>query len=230
MFTLQKFMHSVLFDHHLERDDEMSQCRVIQECFDAHAQRCSSQFTLAQMAFMRIMCLSSCLHGFESTISSVRTRGIMQLLFFRLCSLTDLEKEVLFHTSKIISCHNLQTRLCIYTRVAMNTSIAELAAWTGLIIYAHTVLSDNAVTGFWNGVYDERLRYSVAPSWDVSRGQDPRFTTDTVQLMTDVLLASLGICCLYPVSVSASLTLLLPMTVIIQVRRPIFTVPCLRGV
>jgi hypothetical protein len=209
-------MHSVLFDHHLERVDGTSQCRVIQECFDAHAQRCEAQFSSHQMTFMRIMCISSALHGASSTISSQRTRGLMQLLFLRLWPMTPQEKEVALSVNKAMLCHRLQARLSIFARVAVHTSIMELVAWLGLIVYAHTILSNSAVTGVATGLYDEMLQKSSKP-WNVSRGQDPRFIADMIHLMSDNLLACLAFCSLFPVPVSASLILLLPVTLWIQV-------------
>ena len=209
-------MHSVLFDHHLERDDGTSQCRVIQECFDAHAQRCESQFSPHQMTFMRIMCISSALHGAESTISSQRTRGLMQLLFLRLWPMTPQEKDVTLGVNNAMLCHGLRTRLSIIARVAVHTSIMELVAWLGFIVYAHTILSNSAVTGVWDGLYDEMLQKSAKP-WNVSRGQDPRIISDMIHLMSDNLLACLAFCSIFPVPVSASLIMLLPMTLWIQV-------------
>ncbi len=214
--TPQKLMHSVLFDHHLEREDSTSQCRVIQECFDAHAQRCEAQFSSHQMTFMRIMCISSALHGAGSTISSQRTRGLMQLLFLRLWPMTPREKEVALSVKKTMQCHGLHVRLSILARVAVHTSIMELVAWLGLIVYAHTILSNSAVTGVFTGFYDEMLQKSSNP-WNVSRGQDPRFVGDMIHLMSDNLLACLAFCSIFPVPVSASLILLLPVTLWIQV-------------
>jgi hypothetical protein len=214
-------MHSVLFDHLLERDGVDSQCGLIQECFDSHSKRCALQFNPVQITFMRIMCLSSLLHGAESTIVSPRTRGLMNLLFFRLWPMSAKEKEVALHVTKAISCHDIQTRLRIYMRLAAATSIMELSAWLGVLIFAHAVFADNAVTASWNGVYDEMLSRSNFSSWNVSRGQDPRYINDLVQLMTDMLLAYLAFCSMFPVPISASLILLVPVTFCVQVRFPI---------
>lgn len=218
-------MHSVLFDHLLERDGVDSQCGVMQECFDGHSRRCASQFAPDQITFMRIICLSSLLHGTESTMSSSRTRGLMNLLFFRLWSMSSKEKEVVLHVTKAISCHNLQTRLRIYLRLAAGTSIMEITVWLGVLIFAHTAFADNAVTASWNGVYDEMLGRSNFSSWNVSRGQDPRYLNDLVQLMTDMLLAYLAFCSMFPVPISASLILLVPVTICVQVRCPVATFP-----
>ena len=158
-------MHSVLFDHHLEQDTDVSQCRVIQKCFDYHSQHCESQFTPLQIAFMRIMCLSSLLHGSKSSISSTRTRGLMQLLFMRLWPMSAHQKEVVLNVRRAILSFRLRDRLLIYMRLAANTSTMELTAVMSLIVYAHTVLSDGAVVSNWNGVY--------SGYFDFSRGQDP---------------------------------------------------------
>jgi hypothetical protein len=117
----QKFLHSVLFDHHLERDGDHSQCRNILECFDAHAQRCQSRFSPRAMAFMRVMCISSCPHGNESTISSARTRGLMMLLFLRFWPATSLEKEVILNVSKSLSQFRLLDRFFVYVRVCFSS-------------------------------------------------------------------------------------------------------------
>ena len=146
-------MHSVLFDHHLEREGLGSQCEAVEECFDIHAQRCEEEFSLLQMAFMRIMCLSSVLHGAASTISSVRTRGIMQLLFLRLWPMSSLEKEVALHVNSSLLHLGLRARFGIFMRVAVNTSIMELASWLSFLLYAHTMISDGAVSSTWTGVY-----------------------------------------------------------------------------
>jgi hypothetical protein len=93
-------------------------------------------------------------------------------------------------------------------------------------VYAHTVLSDGAVVSTWNGVYDEMLKFSNT-TWDVSRGQDPRYLGDLIALMSDVLLSSLCFTAVFPVPICASLILLLPIAVIIQVccpRHPALTV------
>ena len=212
-------MHSVLFDHHLEQDSDASQCRAIQECFDYHAQHCESQFTPRQMAFMRIMCLSSLLHGAESSIASARTRGLMQLLFMGLWPMSAHQKEVVLSVKRAISRFRLRDRLSIYLRVAVNTSTMELTAFVCLVVYAHTVLSDGAVVSSWNGVYDEMLKFSNA-TWDVSRGQDPRYLSDLIYLMSDLLIACLCLTAVFPVPFCASLILLLPIAVIIQVCCP----------
>jgi hypothetical protein len=222
-------MHSVLFDHHLEQDSDASQCRAIQECFDYHAQHCESQFTPRQMAFMRIMCLSSLLHGAESSIASARTRGLMQLLFMRLWPMSAHQKEVVLSVKRAISRFRLRDRLSIYLRVAVNTSTMELTAFVCLVVYAHTVLSDGAVVSSWNGVYDEMLKVSYVnvTSWDVSRGQDPRYLNDLIYLMSDLLISCLCLTAVFPVPICASLILLLPIAVIIQVccpRHPALTV------
>ena len=214
-------MHSVLFDHHhLEQDSDASQCRAVQECFDSYAQHCESQFTPHQMAFMRVMCLSSVLHGAESSISSARTRGLMQLMLVRLWPLSALQKEVVLSVKRALSRFPLRSRLAIYLRVVVNTSIMELTAYVCLAVYAHTILSDGAVTANWNGVFDEILRLSNFTSLDVSRGQDPFYLNDLIFLMSDCLLASLCFTAVFPVPISASLIVLLPIAVIIQVCRP----------
>ena len=146
-------MHSVLFDHHLEREGFGSQCEAVEECFDTHAQRCEAEFSLHQMAFMRITCLSSVLHGAASTISSARTRGIMQLLFLRLWPMSSLEKEVALHVNGALLRLGLRARLGILIRVAVNTSIMELTSWLGFLLYVHTVMSDGVVSSTWIGVY-----------------------------------------------------------------------------
>lgn len=128
-------MHSVLFDHYLERVGFGPQCRVIQECYDAHAQRCRGQFSKKQEGFMLVLCLSSALHARENTISSPRTRGLMMLLFLRLWPSSQQEKEVILSVNKTVSQFSLKDRLCIYAQVAVNTSIMELAAWVGLLLY-----------------------------------------------------------------------------------------------
>jgi CheY-like chemotaxis protein len=214
----QKLVHSVLFDLYLERDNNGSQCRAILECFDTHAQRCESQtFTSRQRAFMKIVCLSSVLHGSKSSISSFRTRGLMQLMFLRLWPMSGLEQEVVAHVNGELSGLQLQTRFFVCLRILANTSIMELASWMGLILYAHTVISDGAVTSNWNGVYSEMLRGSKFTSWNVSHGQDPRYTKDLIYLMSDSLLACLGFCAIFPVPISASLILLLPVALVVQV-------------
>jgi hypothetical protein len=212
-------MHSVLFDHYLERSGNGSQCHDILECFDAHykAHPCKSQFTDRMMTFMKIMCLSSALHGDKSTISSPRTRGLMMLMFLRLWPASTQENEVILNVSKSMRSFGLRDRFLIYARVTANTSIMELAAWVGLMLFAHTMLSNGAVTANWTGVYDEMLRFSNFSSWNVSRGQDPRYTNDLLYLMTDSLLACLAFCSMFPIPFSAFLILLLPMTLIIQV-------------
>ncbi len=216
----QKLMHSVLFDDHLEREDGSSQCQVIQECFDAHARRCAFQFSSQQMTFMRIMCISSSLHGAESTISSKRTRGLMQLLLFRSLSMTPHEKEVVFSVNTAISCYDLRTRLSVISRVAVHTSIMELVAWLGLIVYSHTLLFDFAVTGTWTGLYNEMVTKAGAQPWNLSRGQDPRFISDMIHLMSDNLLACLAFVSLFPIPVSSSLILLPPVTLVTEVCLP----------
>ena len=145
-------MHSVLFDHHLEREGLGSQCEAVEECFDTHAQRCDAEFSLNQMAFMRITCLSSVLHSAASTISSVRTRGIMQLLFLRLWPMSSLEKEVVLRVNSSLLRLGLRARFGIFMRVAVNTSIMELASWLGFLLYAHTMMSDGAVSSTWIGM------------------------------------------------------------------------------
>jgi hypothetical protein len=65
------------------------------------------------------------------------------------------------------------------------------------------------------------LRASNFSSWNVSRGTDPRFLKDLLYLMSDALLACLAFCSMFPVPVSASLILLLPVTLVIQVRNPV---------
>ena len=146
-------MHSVLFDHHLEREGLSSQCEAVEECFDTHAQRCEAEFSLHQMAFMRIMCLSSVLHGAASTISSARTRGIMQLLFLRLWPMSSLEKEVALHVSGALLRLGLRARFDIFMRVAVNTSISDIVSWLGFLLYAHTMMSDGAISSTWIGMY-----------------------------------------------------------------------------
>lgn len=210
-------MHSVLFDHHLEQDSHASHCQTIQHCFDHHAQHCASRFAPHQLAFMRVMCLSSVLHGADSTIASARTRGLLQLLVLPLWPLSALQKEVVLSARRAVARFGLRRRLAIYLRVAVHTSVMELTAFLCLVVYAHTVLSDGAVVSTWNGVYDEMLRVSNISSWEVSRGQDPRIINDLIYLMSDVLLASLCFTAVFPVPVGASLVLLVPMTAVIQV-------------
>jgi hypothetical protein len=210
-------MHSVLFDHYLEQESVGSQCEAIQKCFDTHFKRRVSEFTSLQKAFMQIMCLSSALHGAASSISSARTRGLMQLLFLRLWPMSAQEKEVALHAKRVVSGLGMRARLAVFRRVAVNTSIMEFAAWMGLLLYLHTVLSGGAVTYSWIGAYDEMLRFSNFTSWNNSRGQDPRYLKDLLHLMSDVLLACLALCSLFPIPVSASLILQLPATLIIQV-------------
>ena len=73
------------------------------------------------------------------------------------------------------------------------------------------------------------LRASNDSSWNFSQGQDPRFINEILYLMSDALLACLAFCSLFPVPVSASLILLLPVTLIIQVRNPVRHLnPCRR--
>ena len=211
-------MHSVLFDHHLERDGDELLCDVIQECFDTHAQRCQSQFSSRQLAFMNAICLSSALHGSQSTIASARTRGLTQLLFLRLWPMSAHENAVVVSVKNAMSELGLKARLSVYMRVAANTSIMEVAAWVGLALYAHTVVSNGAVVSTWNGVYDEMLRASNFTTWNFSRGQDPRYINDLLYLMGDMLIISLACCSIFPVPISASLILLAPVTVITQVR------------
>jgi hypothetical protein len=211
-------MHSVLFDHHLERDGDELLCDAIQVCFDTHAQRCQSQFSSRQLAFMNVMCLSSALHGSHSTIASARTRGLTQLLFLRLWPMSAHENAVVVNVKNAMSELGLKARLSVYMRVAANTSIMELVAWAGLVLYAHTVLSNGAVVSTWNGAYDEMLRVSNFTTWNVSRGQDPRYTVDLLYLMSNMLLVSLACCSVFPVPISASLIVLAPVMVIIQVR------------
>ena len=210
-------MHSVLFDHHLDREVDGSQCKAIQAIFDTHAQRCESDFMSHRMAFMQIICLSSALHGAESTISSVRRRGLMQLLFMRLWPMSAQEKEVALYVKRVVSHLDLRAKLSVFMHVAVNTSIMELAAWMGFMWYLHTLLSDGAVIGSWIGLYDDMLRFSNHSSWDNSRGQDPRYLKDLIYLMSDALLAALTICSMFPTPISASLVLLLPATLLIQV-------------
>ena len=177
------------------------------------------------MIFMRIMCLSSALHGSESTISSARTRGLMQILFVRLWPLSSQEKEVALHVKCVVSHLCLRARLAVYMQLAVNTSIMELAAWLGFLLYLHAMLSNGAVTNTWIGAYDEMLRFSNYSFWDNSRGQDPRYLNDLIYVMSDSLLACLAFCSLFPISVSASLILLLPVVLLIQVPRPMCLSP-----
>ncbi len=93
------------------------------------------------------------------------------LMFLRMWPASTQENEVILNVRKSMLSFGLRDRVLIYARVTANTSIMELAAWIGLMIYAHTILSDGAVTATWNGVYDEMLRYSNFSSWNVSRGQ-----------------------------------------------------------
>jgi hypothetical protein len=94
----------------------------------------------------------------------------------------------------------------------------ELASFVCLGVYTHTVFSDGAVVSNWNGAYDEMLATSnVSSSWDVSRGQDPRYFNDAIYLMSDMLIASLCFTAVFPVPILASLILLLPIAIIIQV-------------
>jgi hypothetical protein len=213
-------MHSVLFDHHLEREVAGSQCEAIQDIFDTHSLRCESEFSFYQMTFMQIVCLSSALHGAESSVSSARTRGIIQLLFMRLWPMSAQEKEVALYVKRAVSRLGVRARLSVFMRVTVNTSVMELAAWLGLLLYLHTILSNGAVSYAWIGVYDELLRFSNYTSWDNSRGQDPRYLKDLIHFMSDALLACLALCSLFPIPVSASLILLLPATFIIQVCFP----------
>jgi len=207
-------MHSVLFDGLLQQDSDTSPCRAIQGSFDYHIQH--SQFTPTQKAFMRVMCLSSLLHGAESSISSARTCGLMQLMFMRLFPMSAHQKEVVLNVRRAVSRFRLRDRLSIFLRVLVNTSVMELASFVCLGVYTHTVLSD--VVSNWNGVYDEMLAKSnVSSSWVVSRGQDPRYFNDAIYLMSDLLIASLCFTAVFPVPVLASLILLLPVAVIIQV-------------
>ncbi len=214
--ALQKFMHTVLFDHHLEQEAIGSQCGAIEEIFDTHAQHCESKFSSRQLDFMRIVCLSSALHGPESTISSARTRGIMQLLFMRLWPMSTQEKEVALRVKRLVSGLCLRAKLAVFMRVAVNTSIMELVAWMAFLLYLHTLMSDGAVTNTWIGAYDEMLRLSNS-SWDNSRGQDPRYLKDLIYLMSDMLIVCLAVCSLFPIPVSSALVLLLPATLILQV-------------
>jgi hypothetical protein len=211
-------MHSVLFDQLLERDGNELLCDAIQECFDTHAQRCQSQFSSRQLIFMNVMCLSSALHGSQSTIASARTRGLTQLLFLRLWPMSAHENAVVVNVKNAMSELGLKARLSVYMRVAANTSIMELVAWMGLLLYAHTVLSNGAVVSTWNGAYVEMLSVSNFTVWNVSRGQDPRYTVDLLYLMHNMLLVSLACCSIFPVPISASLIVLAPVMVIIQVR------------
>jgi hypothetical protein len=209
-------MHSVLFDGLLQQDSDMSPCRAIQGSFDYHSQ--FSQFTPTQKAFTRVMCLSSLLHGTESSISSARTCGLMQLMFMRLFPLSAHQKEVVLNVERAVSRFRLRDRLSIFLRVVVNTSVMELASFVCLSVYAHTVFSDGAVVSNWNGVYDEMLATSnVSSSWVVSRGQDPRYFNDAIYLMSDMLIASLCFTAVFPVPILASLILLLPIAIIIQV-------------
>ena len=209
-------MHSVLFDGLLQQDSDMSPCRAIQGSFDYHSQ--FSQFTPTQKAFTRVMCLSSLLHGTESSISSARTCGLMQLMFMRLFPLSAHQKEVVLNVERAVSRFRLRDRLSIFLRVVVNTSVMELASFVCLVVYAHTVFSDGAVVSNWNGAYEEMLATSnVSSSWEVSRGQDPRYFNDAIYLMSDMLIASLCFTAVFPVPILASLILLLPIAIIIQV-------------
>jgi hypothetical protein len=161
---------------------------------------------------MKMMCLSSLLHGTESSISSTRTRGLMQLLFMRLWPMSAHQKEVVLNVSRAISRFQLRDRLFIYMRVAANTSSMELTALMSLVVYAHTILSDGAVVSNWNGVYSGDTR-----DWNFSRGQDPRYISDIIYLMSDCLLASLCLTAVFPFPVLASLIVMLPIAAIVQV-------------
>ena len=93
------------------------------------------------------------------------------LLFLRFWPATCQEKEVILNVNKSLSQFRLRDRFFIYTRVTVNTSIMELASWTGLLIYAHTNFSNSAITATWNGDYARDLRSSNFSEWNVSRGQ-----------------------------------------------------------
>jgi hypothetical protein len=140
------------------------------------------------------------------------------LLFLRCWPATCLEKDVILNVNKSLSQFPLPDRFFVYMRVAISTSITELAAWTGLMIYAHTILSNSAVTGTWNGTYDRRMRLSNFSEWNVSRGQDPRYLNDLLFFMSDSLVACLAMCSMFPVPLSAFLILLLPVAIVVQVR------------
>ena len=142
----------------------------------------------------------------------------MQLMFMRLFPMSAHQKEVVLNVRRAVSRFRLRDRLSIFLRVIVNTSVMELASFVCLVVYAHTVLSDGAITSNWNGVYDEMLATSnVSSSWVVSRGQDPRYLNDAIYLMSDLLIASLCFTAVFPVPILASLILLLPIAVIIQV-------------
>ena len=145
----------------------------------------------------------------------------MQLMFIRLFPMSSHQKEVVLNVTRAVSRFRLRDRLSIFLRVMVNTSVMELASFACLVVYAHTVLSDGAVVSNVNGVYDEMLATSnitnVSSSWVVSRGQDPRYLSDLIYLNCDLLLASLCFTAVFPVPILASLILLLPIAVIIQV-------------
>ena len=166
---------------------------------------------------MRVICLSSVLHGATSSIASARTRGILQLAILPLWPLSALQKEVVLSVRTAIAPFGLRYRLAIFLRAAVHTSFMEMTAFVCLAVYAHSVFSDGAVVSMWNGVYDEMLSMSNFSSWDVSRGQDPRYISEVIFLMSDILLASLCFTAVFPVPVGASLILLLPMAATIQV-------------
>jgi len=217
--TLQDFMHSVLFNQMLEQDKSLN---GIEKCFKymsdvVEQQREGEKFTQQQMIFLRIMCLSSVLHGSSSTVSSMRTRGLMQLMFAPYWSMSDIQRDAVRRSKEIISDLPLKAKMLTYLRITAHTACMELAVVVTIVIYWHTVLSDGAVTSNWNGVYDEMLRTSNSTTWNVSRGQDPRIISDLIYLMTDVLLASLSLAAVCPVPISALLILLLPITIVIQV-------------
>jgi hypothetical protein len=142
----------------------------------------------------------------------------MQLMFMRLFPMSAHQKEVVHNARRAVLRFRLRDRLSIFLRVVVNTSVMELASFVCLSVYAHTVLSDGAVVFNWNGVYAEMLATSnVSSSWDVSRGQDPRYFNDAINFMCNMLIASLCFTAVFPVPILASLVLLLPVAAIIQV-------------
>ena len=213
----------MLFNQMLEQDRSLN---GIEKCFkymkDAveQGERGKSllrgKFTEQQMKFLHIMCVSSVLHGTSSTISSMRTRGLVQLLFMPYWSMSDVQRDAVRSAKQIISTLPLTAKISTYLRIAANTCCMELAVVVCIVTYWHTVLSDGAVTSNWNGVYDEMLR-ATNGTWDVSRGQDPRHLNDLIFLITDVLLASLSLAAVCPVPISSMLSILAPITIMIQV-------------
>ena len=201
----------------LEQDKSLN---GIEKCFkykkDAVEQGERGKFTEQQMKFLHIMCVSSVLHGTSSTISSMRTRGLVQLLFMPYWSMSDVQRDAVRSAKQIISTLPLKAKICTYLRIAANTCCMELAVVVCIVTYWHTVLSDGAVTSNWNGVYDEML-HATNGTWDVSRGQDPRHLIDLIFLITDVLLASLSLAAVCPVPISSMLSILAPITIMIQV-------------